>query len=399
MSKITAAVGLMFLCLGLCTFVNTSQAEDSPPIVIGIDADMSGSASDGGKAIYRGAKIAVDEINRSGGVLGRPLRLEIKDHRGNPARGLRNLKAFSETDNLVAVLGGVHTPVILQELDFLHQQSMLMLVPWAAGTAIVDNGHTPNFVFRASIRDSEAATIILNSIKTRGLSRVALILERTGWGRSNQASMTQIAKQLNIEIVHVSWINWRQKTFEDEMHLIAQSAPDAVVLVTNAPEGAVAVSALLQNNATRSLPVVSHWGIAAGSFVETLGLPALQSLDLRVLQTFHFSNASDPVLAERVLESYRAQFDDDATSHNIPGAVGLAHAYDLVHMLRLAIIKAQAIDADSVRQGLKMLTAYKGLVKSYKTPFADVQDALWSQDYLLTEYNQSGFLTPIVDSP
>ena len=108
---------LFLLCIG-CPKTFASQ-----PLIIGIDADMSSVAAEGGNAIYRGAKIAVDEINADGGLLGRPVELVVKDHRGNPARGIRNLKEFSDLDGLLAVLGGVHTPVVLSELDLIHQKT------------------------------------------------------------------------------------------------------------------------------------------------------------------------------------------------------------------------------------------------------------------------------------
>ena len=378
--------------LWLITFAE-SFANDA--IVIGIDADMSSVAAEGGNAIYRGAKIAVDEINAAGGVFNRPLELVVKDHRGNPARGIRNLQAFKQIPNLSAVLGGVHTPVVLNELAFIHTNQLLFLVPWAAGTPIIENGFAPNFVFRSSVRDSEAASVLLGAIHQRGLKRVALILERTGWGRSNQASMGKVAETLGIEVAHIAWINWRQTSFSDEIKQIAASGAQAVVLVSNAPEGAVALGALLDNNETAVLPVVSHWGIAGGSFVKLIGLQRLNSLDLSVLQTFHFSLPTiDQSKASRVLAAYQEQFDADATQSSIAGQVGLAHAYDLLHMLAIAMRQAGSIESDKVRQALTELKDYAGLVKHYTSPFAESQDALWAEDYILTRYDENGFLVP-----
>ena len=71
--------------------------------------------------IRRGAHIAIEEINRNGGVLGRKLQLEVRDHRGNPARGVDNILEFSAMQNVIAVLGGLHTPVAMQELKTIHQ--------------------------------------------------------------------------------------------------------------------------------------------------------------------------------------------------------------------------------------------------------------------------------------
>ena len=57
----------------------------------------------------QGIVLAIEEINKGGGVLGRPLKLVAKDHRGNPARGIDNMTDFANMHDLVAVVGGIHT--------------------------------------------------------------------------------------------------------------------------------------------------------------------------------------------------------------------------------------------------------------------------------------------------
>jgi branched-chain amino acid transport system substrate-binding protein len=83
------AQALLLLLFTTLTFAQT-------PLYIGLDADMSAVSKDGGIAIQRGAMIAIEEINHAGGVLNRPLELITKDHRGNPARGIANIKALSK---------------------------------------------------------------------------------------------------------------------------------------------------------------------------------------------------------------------------------------------------------------------------------------------------------------
>jgi len=167
--------------------------------VIGLDADMSAVAASGGQAIKQGALIAIEEINKKGGVLGRELQLKVLDHRGNPSRGIDNIIRFSKEPNLLAVIGGVHTPVALAELETIHQHKILYLDPWAAGTAIVDNGYEPSFVFRVSVRDEHAGSVLVKAAKSKGAKNVGLLLERTGWGRSNEASMKQAAKKQGVK--------------------------------------------------------------------------------------------------------------------------------------------------------------------------------------------------------
>jgi len=162
---------------------------DDRPVLIGLDADMSSLSAKSGEAIRRGVVLAMDEINSAGGVLGRPLKLMVRDHRGNPARGRDNIEELAAMADLVAIVGGIHTPVALYELETIHRAGVLYLGAWAAGTPIVDNGFDPNYVFRVSVRDSFAGPYLVAAAKRAGHERLGLMLERTGWGRSNEKAM------------------------------------------------------------------------------------------------------------------------------------------------------------------------------------------------------------------
>lgn len=111
---------------------------------------MSKKEAQGGESIRRGLELAIAEINAAGGVLNRPMQFIVKDHRGIRARGVDNIADFAAQKDLVAVVGGVHTPVALAELPSIHSNQLIYLGSWAAGTPIVDNGYDPNYVFRVS---------------------------------------------------------------------------------------------------------------------------------------------------------------------------------------------------------------------------------------------------------
>ena len=376
-------------------FINISlfsYAQD--PIIIGLDADMSAVAKEGGVAIQRGAEIAIEEINEQGGVLNRPLKLIIKNHRGNPARGINNIKQFSEIKDLVAVIGGVHTPVALKELPILHQNKIIYLDPWAAGTPVVDNGYVPNYVFRVSVRDAEAAKVMIPHAKQRGIKRVGLLLERTGWGRSNEKSLTEAAKKHHVEIVQIAWFNWGKKALESEINTLREAGAEVIILVGNAPEGASLMKAMLKQE--HKLPIISHWGIAGGNFVERVGLESLQKLDVSVLQTYSFAKPHNDKLNTTVLKRYQEKYGANITAESIPGAVGTAHTYDLVHLLAKAISAAGTTERSKIRDELERLPSYNGLVKHYQPAFTKTQhDALLSDDYIMSSFDENGNLVPI----
>jgi ABC-type branched-subunit amino acid transport system substrate-binding protein len=96
-----------------------------------------------------------------------------------------------------------------------------------------------------------------------------------------------------------------------------------------------------------------------------------------------------------VLNAYRKKYNDQATRENIPGVVGLAQAYDLVHMLAQAIKSANSTSRPAIRDAFEALEDYKGLIKHYKRPFtAEQHDALLRDDYFIAKFNENGDLVP-----
>ena len=380
----------------IAVFFTSALYASSKPIIIGLDADMSAVAAEGGVAIKRGAELAIAEVNQSGGVLGRPLQLEVRDHRGNPARGLANIEYFAQQSDVVAVLGGVHTPVALHELPAIHQHQMIYLGPWAAGTPIVDNGYQPNYVFRLSVRDADAGPVLMNYINRQSYKKAGLLLERTGWGRSNEKSMRAAAESLGIEVVGVEWFNWREKSMLDQLERLSAAGVEVILLVANAPEGAAIVKEMAAWDQDKRLPIVSHWGIAGGAFVKMAGRHSIEKVDVSVLQTYSFLAPNNQQYMEKLLSGYQQAFDHAATAENIPAAVGVVHAYDLVHLLANAITAANSVDRSLVRNALELSNPYSGVLKHFDQPFTpERHDALSQEDYIITKYNDRGYLVPV----
>lgn len=371
-----------------------AAAEPSaPPILIGLDADMSSGGARGGEAMRRGAVIAIQEVNAGGGVLGRPLKLVVRDHRGNPARGVDNMVAFAGMADIVAVIGGAHTPVAIHELKTIHDTKMVFVVAWAAGTRIVANGYRPNYVFRVSVRDEFAGGFLVRHARQEGLTRLGLLLERTAWGRSNEKAILDAAAELGVTSAGVEWFNWGTDDLTAEVNQLRAKGADALVLVSNPSEGAVAVEAVAAMPAGRRPPIISHWGITGSDF--TALAPDAARIDLRVLQTFSFVDPPFPDRAAQVLAAYRRLFGRIEPAA-VPAPVGTAHAYDVVRLLALAVRTAGTTDRPAVRDALEHLPPYQGLMKTYAPAFTPTRhDALSADDFRMARYNAAGHILPL----
>ncbi len=365
------------------------------PIVIGLDADMSAGAAQSGEAIRRGIVLAIDEINAQGGVLGRPLELLVRDHRGNPARGIDNIVEFATVENLAAVIGGLHTPVAMAELEVIHQHRIVYLDPWAAGTPIVANGFEPNYVFRVSVRDEYAGRFLIGAALERGFERPGLLLWRTAWGRSNEKAMNDALAQLGRRPADIAWFNTGHQDFSDEIEALVRSGADVVMLVANPVDGLAAVQAMAARAENARLPVISHWGITGGDF-HSKNPEAIAAIDLTFLQTFSFATPPFPGRAARVYSAYCEAFQDCTLPENVISPVGTAHAYDLVHLLKLAIERAGTTERGAVRAALENLGRFEGLMRDYDPAFTPGRhDALDASSFGLARFTDGGGIEPL----
>ena len=389
-------LSLVFSLQGVQADSQTAAVDPTAdPILIGLDADMSKGAAQSGEAIRRGLVLAIEEINARGGVLERPLSLVVRDHRGTPARGRDNIEDFAAMDGLVAVVGGIHTPVALAELEAIHRHGLPYLGPWAAGTPVVSNGYEPNFVFRVSVRDEHAGGYLVEAARNRGFKRLGLLLWRTGWGRSNEAAMHEALARQGLHPAAVAWFNTGEQNMSAQIDKLRAAGAEVIMLVANPVEGLIAIREIARRPEAERLPIISHWGITGGDFFAKAG-DALSRVDLSFLQTFSFFDPPFPDRAARLYEAYCARFGGCRSPADVISPVGTAHAYDLVQLLSQAVERAGTTDRAAIRKSLERLGRYEGLMRDYDPAFTlDRHDALDASDFRLCRFDENGAIVPI----
>lgn len=141
------------------------------------------------------------------------------------------------------------------------------------------------------------------------------------------------------------------------------------------------------------LPIIAHWGLAGGQFFEQAG-SALKTVDLALVQSYSFIGKTDPV-AKRVLAGLKTVTGND-DPRKVVSAIGVAHAYDLVHLLAKAIKQAKSADRTAVRNAMENLGQSPGLLHQYNKPFTVMRhDALTINDAFMARYAEDGAIEPI----
>jgi len=386
-----------FLILLLLFSLSPVIADDhqNRPVLVGFDGAYSVKNATSAAGIELGIKTALHEINEAGGVLGgRQLKFIKMDNHSVPARGLSNLKKMAQMRDLVAIIGGRFSTVLLQQLPYLHELGLPMIDVWAAADGITDHDYSPSYTFRVSLKDEWAMPHMINYLRSSGHQRIGLILPSNGWGRSNERSLQKYKLQNpELDIVDIVWYSFGAQKMLDHYNKLLISGADSVILVANDFEASILVRELGENPSVKRLPIASHWGVSGGNMVESSG-PTLPELDFSLIQTFSFYNL--PEAKQLRFLNAAAKVSSIDSLDDIAAPVGTAHAYDAIHLLALAINKAGSTNRSHIRDALESGLEFDGLIKNYAPAFtADNHDALSPDILLMARFREDGTIFPI----
>src|SRR5512135_3091945 len=108
--------------------LGAALAAPGSPVLIGLDLEFGHQTSTSAEAVQRGVEVAVAEINAAGGVLGgRPLQAVVMPNRAVPAPGVVNIREPAARKDLVAVVCGKFSPIVLEEIPVLHELELPLL--------------------------------------------------------------------------------------------------------------------------------------------------------------------------------------------------------------------------------------------------------------------------------
>ena len=168
---------------------------------------------------------------------------------------------------------------------------------------------------------------------------------------------------------------------------LKQAGSDVLFMVANVAPSAQVVKSL--DRMSWDVPIVSHWGPAGGRFSELAGPSGAK---VHFIQTYSFSGKLSPK-GQSVLDGLKKKYPEIKSLADVTPAVGIANAYDAMHLTALAIAKANSTEGPAIRQAFYGIDKYEGLIKTYAKPFTpDNHDALGPNDYIFTFFKEGEIL-------
>lgn len=343
------ALSIFSLCMVTALSAWSGPARAADPIKIGVMAESSGPNAEAGVYQINGAKMALEEINKAGGVLGRQIELHIEDNQStNPGSVLAVSKLTSGGD-LAALIGSVRSTQIQAVAPTVMKAGLPMVI---GGT---DYGltHSNNpWIFRARPNDGYSAKVIADyGVNTLKLKKWAIVHSTDAFGNGGKNNLTESLKALGVTPVTVQGFTSNSQDFTPIVLAIKQSGADVVSsYIANSTDVGIFAKQL------RQLGVKAEW----------VGSPSLSTDTAMKLagDALHgtYSIADFAVGSSPEAEAYAKKYKD---KYKMEPDLYSAWSYDAVNLLALAMKNANSTKPEEIKKALHGIKGYKGVEGTY----------------------------------
>jgi branched-chain amino acid transport system substrate-binding protein len=255
----------VMLGCALAAAVLTAHAQQDPVLIYGI-MELSGTGATPGTNFDNGVKLAVKEINASGGILGRKINYVSTDTQTNP--GIAKAVAQKAVDQKAyAVLGPVHSGSMIVSMGETRQAQ---IPNFTGGEAAVITRQQNPYVFRTSFTQSSSMPKLARYIKDQvKAGSVAMVYTNNDFGKGGRDEMQKALAAQNIKVVADISTDPGQIDMSSVVVQVKQANPDALFAYLTEEEGARLLRELKKQGFNK--PIVGETTIIGQKVIELAG--------------------------------------------------------------------------------------------------------------------------------
>lgn len=347
-ARILLAVALCTTALATaCHPDREAQTTDTTSdIPVGVYAALTGDQAAFGNATAQGVKLAADEINAAGGVLGRKIRLVIEDDQSRPDQAASVVTKLITSDGVIAVIGENSSTQSLAGAPICQLSKVPMISPSSTNPSVTEKG---DYIFRVCFTDpyqgKALAAFAKNNLK---LSTAAILVDRkTDYSVGLAQFFRKEYEALGGRIVAEQSYSAGDTDFRPQLTAIRTTKPGMVFLPGFYTEvGQIAIQA---RDLGITVPLVGGDGWDSPTLTEIGG----KALDGSYFSNHYFYGDPQPLVKEfvrKIRERHGKNPDANA-----------ALGYDALQILARAIREAGSLDRPAIRDRIAATREYPGV--------------------------------------
>jgi branched-chain amino acid transport system substrate-binding protein len=330
----------------------TLPAQAAEPIRIGAIFSVTGPASFLGEPERNTAKMLEEDLNKSGGLLGRQVEVIVYDDESDATKAVTAVDRLIKRDRVVAVIGPSTSGSTLAIIPKI-EEAQIPLLSCAAARKIVEP--VKRWVFKVAASDILAVKKIFSDLKQRGLTKVAILTASDAYGAGGREDIKELAPQMGITLVADEVFGPRDTDMTAQLTRIKGTAAQVIVVWGTNPGPAVIARNRAQLKITTPLYMSS--GVASKRFIELAGPDNAEGILLPAGRLLVEGQLPAGHPQKNVLGGYVKEYE---RRFNQPVSTFGGHAWDAMMVLAQAIRNAKSSEPAAIRDAVEKVRGFYG---------------------------------------
>ena len=331
-------------------------------VKIGWLSSLTGPLSSAAIAENQGVQLAVDEINKAGGILGKQIELLTRDTAGDPTKAVNFAQQLAFSDKVQFVIGPVNSGEGLATTPILARAGVPNIVIGAIDE-LTDARKYPR-AFRAINTNRQwISTANVYALATLKKTKVAIIADTAGYGTASAKTAQELLEKAGIKPVYTVLVDPNKTDLTDEMTK-ARAAGADVVMPWSAATGLLGRLLNARGDMGWNVPVVGHPALMAAQIRKLLNKPEYweNTFASGYQSTTFGADGKLPELTQALVDKVRPKLGG--------GEIDVlfwwvALGYDTVKIIEHAAKTAGSTDPAAIQKALEGTTAFRGVYATY----------------------------------
>lgn len=329
-----------------CQFGGAEQ--DTSPIVIAADLELSGAAAPVGRAYQRALELKRDQLNSSGALNNRKIELKVKDNRSDSAESLRNIVDFSSDSQVSAIIMGGCNECAVGAVGTINEKR-IPTIALAASGAIASPVAERRYVFKLGPNAVDSAAALTTELRRNNIRKVGMLVSDDDYGREGATALRSELVKAKITLREQK-VKTTDTDVSQQVRQLTSGKPDALVFWTPPEQATLAATSASQTTFRGSLFFDAG---AAGDLFLGEAAKATERATLIFTQTM----VIDDVIATTPAKAARRQWFQDYTARFGGYNGSSSFAADAMQLIADAELRAGGeigkVDRDGLRDVLE----------------------------------------------
>jgi branched-chain amino acid transport system substrate-binding protein len=338
--------------LGLVAGRAEAQQTLTGPIKIGIVGPFSGRSAEAGERVASAVRMAVEEQNAAGGILGAKVEAVIADDEGVPEKSTLVAQRLVDDPLVLGVIGPMNSGAVLATGGIYERGMLPFITPTATNARLTEQGW--KVAHRTAGRDDRegpaSAIFIADELQPK---RVLLISDKTAFQSGIVQEVQRVLKQRGVAEATIEEVSDQDRDLTPLVTRIKAMGPDLVYIGVGAQQGAL----LLKQAAQAGLKIK---GLGNGSLRDRVAF--IQAAGGEAEGIYVSYNAQDPRLVPEA-KDFIAKFE---VKYNKSVSAYEPQAYDaaviLMNAIKTAGVKGGKVNRADVLAAIKATRDYRGVL-------------------------------------